>query len=211
MQNDIIILVHGFFRTHLNMRFIEAGLQAANFQVISVQLPTFFSSLSQCCDALEAQIKDIVKKADSVHYVAHSMGGLIVRSYIDRTQQQNVGRCVFIATPHQGSKLAAIANCVPFCATVFKPIKDLLPSLSYPHFGAEKTFKIGVIAGERNKGLIGKLFMPNYSDGRVDVASAQATDMDDFIVLPYGHDEIHYMEQTLRLVKRYLRTGRFEQ
>lgn len=210
MKKDVIVLVHGFCRSHLDMRFLEAGLKNAHFHVVSVRLPTLFASLSQCCDALATQIDSIVKNAGSVHYVAHSMGGLIVRAYIQRTQQQNVGRCIFIATPHQGSKLAAIANRVPFYASVFKPIKDLLPSLSYPDFGAQKSFQIGVIAGESNTGLLGKLFMSSRSDGRVEVASARATDTDDFIILPYGHHEIHHMPQTLRLIQRYLSMGRFE-
>lgn len=210
MKKDVVILVHGFCRSHLDMSFLDEGLQAGDLEVVSVRLPTLFSSLSQCCDELATQIDSIVKNADSVHYVAHSMGGLIVRAYIDRIQQKNVGRCVFIATPHQGSKLAAIANSIPFYSRIFKPIKDLLPSLSYADFGEEKTFKIGIIAGECNKGLLGKGLMSTQSDGRVEIVSAQATDMDDFIVLPYGHHEIHHMPQTLRLIQRYLSMGRFE-
>ena len=210
MQNDITILVHGFFRTRSDMRYLEAGLKAMGRQVLSVQLPTFFSSLDQCCDALAAQVDPIAATAKTVHYVAHSMGGLIVRAYIARTQQQNVGHSVLIATPHRGSKLAAIAKRIPFYATIFKPINDLLPSLHYHDFGTDKAFKLGVIAGNRNQGLIGKLLMPADSDGRVTVASAQAIDMDDFIVLPYGHDTIHHTKQTLELVQHCLSTGRFD-
>src|SRR5699024_10484607 len=75
-----------FFPYPLRHAIPEAGLKAMGRQVLSVQLPTFFSSLDQCCDALAAQVDPIAATAKTVHYVAHSMGGLIVRAYIARTQ-----------------------------------------------------------------------------------------------------------------------------
>lgn len=191
------------------MSYVEAGLKSAGFEVLAVSLPTTFCSLEQCRNSLYLQIKEIVDNADTVNYVAHSMGGLITRSFIDFVGQTNVGKCVFIATPHGGSKLASIASGIPFYSAIFKPIKDLETGLRYISFKSPKKFKIGVIAGCKNNGVIGRLFMSKESDGRVEVISVKANDMDDFVIVPFGHANIHQNNETLLLVKKFLSTGEF--
>ena len=79
----------------------------------------------------------------------------------------------------------------------------------YPVSG-EKSFAVGLIAGSRNNLLLGKLFLSDNSDGRVEVSSVESSDADDFIVLPFGHREIHHQPQTLKLVKNFLENGAFE-
>ncbi|PID41975.1 MAG: hypothetical protein CSB48_12610 [Proteobacteria bacterium] len=209
MKKEITVLVHGFNKDKSDMVYLESGLKSAGFDVLSVNLPTTFGSLEQCRNSLFLQTREILNGVELVNYVAHSMGGLITRSFIDFIGQENVGKCVFIATPHGGSRLALMADCIPLYSTLFKPVKNLLPNLSYRSFGSDKKFRIGVIAGCRNDGLIGKLFMPEESDGRVEVSSAKASDMDDFVIVPYGHASIHHERQTLGLVKRFLLTGSF--
>lgn len=209
MKREVTVLIHGFNKSKSDMLYIEAGLKSAGFEVLSVSLPTTFCSLEQCCNSLFLQIKEIVDSADMVNYVAHSMGGLITRYFIDSMGQTNVGKCVFIATPHGGSKLASIASFIPLYSTIFKPIKDLIPGLSYRDFGSDKNFKIGVIAGCQNDGIIGRLFMSRQSDGRVEISAVKTNDMDDFVIVPYGHSDIHHNSKTLLLVKNFLSTGAF--
>ncbi|NRA56179.1 MAG: hypothetical protein HRU23_18720 [Gammaproteobacteria bacterium] len=210
MSTEITILVHGFNKNISDMAYLETGLKQAGFDVFAVNLPARFGSLEQCRNALYHQIKDIVHGVDVVNYVAHSMGGLITRSLIASIKQQNVGHCVFIATPHGGSKLAAIANCIPLYATVFKPITNLLPNLKYPTFTSHHNFKIGLIAGSHNQGLIGRLFLSNASDGRVEISAVKTPDMDEFKILHYSHTKIHHSNETLIAVKKFLTTGSFE-
>ena len=200
LNKEITILIHGFNKKQSDMSYLEAGLKAAGFAVFSVNLPTTFGSLEQCRNAFSEQVKEIVDEYEVVNYVAHSMGGLITRAYIDSVQQNNVGKCVFIATPHKGSRLAAIAAGIPLYARIFRPVSDLLPNLQYRSFTANNSFKIAVIAGSSNDSIIGRLFLPDDSDGRVEIASVKSNDMDEFIVLPYNHHNIHKNSETLAVV-----------
>ncbi len=135
------------------------------------------------------------------------MGGLITRKYIKSINQDNVSKCVFIATPHNGSKLAEIANHIPFYSRIFRPIEGLLPnSIQY---NLNKDIKIGLIAGDKNKGIIGKLFLLDKSDGRVEVSSVETQDASEMVVLHFGHKEIHQQHETLLLVKNFLLSGKF--
>jgi len=75
----------------------------------------------------------------------------------------------------------------------------------------DRNIKIGLIIGERNNLMFGKIFLPEQSDGRVEINSALSDDASDTIFLPYGHREIHHKELTLILIKNFLKYGSFEQ
>lgn len=209
MKNEITILVHGFNKNKDDMAYLTNGLNKSGFKTFSVNLPTTFGSLEECKQSLYLQVNDFIKNYKIINYVAHSMGGLIVRNYIKSINQNNIGKCIFIATPHNGTKLAEIANYIPFYARIFKPIKSLLPNLHLFHHDLNVNFKIGLIAGDKNTGLLGKLFLPDKSDGRVEVSSIKTQDADEMIILPFGHKEIHQQHETLIFVRQFLTTGSF--
>ena len=191
------------------MSFLEKGLSEAGFETFSANLPTRFGSLEKCLHALHDQIGKLVREYSSVNYVAHSMGGLIAREYINHTGQENVGKCVFIATPHRASQLAGIAGRIPFYSRIFKTVHPILPGSGYVPPGLSEGVSLGLIAGERNGHLLGRLFLPVQSDGRIEVSSVETRDASEFIVLPYGHKEIHHQQETLDHVKNFLLKGTF--
>lgn len=209
MSAPFVVLIHGFNKDRDDMQFLENKLQEAGFNVYVPQLPTRFETLDAIVGSLHQQIESLVSEADSICYVAHSMGGLITRKYISQYGQEKVDKCVFIATPHSGSRLADIAGCIPGYATLFKPIVNLMTTSGYVSFANSKQFKIGVIAGNRVQGVLGHLFLTKNSDGQVEVESAMSDDADDVVVVPFGHKEIHHQSLTARLTIDFLKTGRF--
>ncbi len=191
------------------MSFLEKGLRESGFETCSVNLPTRFGSLEECRCSLHDQIGKLVREYSSVNYVAHSMGGLITREYINHTGQENVGKCVFIATPHRASQLAGIAGRIPFYSRIFKTVHPILPGSGYDPPGMPEGVRLGLIAGRRNGHLLGRLFLPAESDGRIKVSSVRSGDADDFILFPYAHREIHHRQETLDQVRNFLLKGTF--
>jgi len=211
MNDEITILIHGFGKNKNDMSYLEKGLSQFGFNVISVNLPTTFGSLNDCIKSLHFQVNDIIMNHKKVHYVAHSMGGLIARYYIKSYKQDNVDKCVFIATPHKGSKLADIADKIPLYSKIFRPIKHLRTTNDISSVILQKSSfgNLGLIAGTKNKNTLGKLFLSNKSDGRVEVSSVEIDDADEFITFPFGHQKIHHQYETLNAVKFFLRKGSF--
>jgi triacylglycerol esterase/lipase EstA (alpha/beta hydrolase family) len=209
MKDEITVLVHGFNKDRYDMAFLEKGLRKSGFKTVSVNLPTTFGTLEECRHSLSLQIKNLTRKDRIVNYVAHSMGGLIIRDYINDDKQNNVGKCVFIATPHKGSRLADIANRIPFYSKIFRPIEALSSGSKFSSSSLDKNIKVGLIAGNKNTNLLGKLFLSNKSDGWVEVASVKCKDADELIEVPFGHKEIHHQHKTLILVKNFLLQGTF--
>ena len=208
MNNQITILSHGFNKSSEDMAYLGDGLSYHGINNVIVNLPTTFGSLSDCLNSLHAQIYDITKK-HNINFIGHSMGGLIIRSYINKWKLENVNRCIFIATPHLGSKLAKISGCIPFYENIFKPIKNLKSSIENEYLLTNKNIEIGLIIGHKNNTVLGNIFLPAESDGRVEIKSALSSDAKDAIILPYGHKEIHRKEETLNQVKCFLLNGIF--
>ncbi|MFH1965383.1 MAG: alpha/beta fold hydrolase [Acidobacteriota bacterium] len=209
MKNSLTILIHGFNKDSRDMAFLEKGLSESGFETVSVDLPARLGTMDKCIEVLHLQISDLVREHQAVNYVAHSMGGLIARAYINHVQQANVGKCVFIATPHNGSRLAGIANRIPFYSMIFQTVKPILPGSDFLPPSLPEGIMVGLIAGNKNRHLLGRLFLSEQSDGRIEVSSVESRDADEFIVLPFGHKEIHHQHETLMLVRNFLLKGTF--
>lgn len=209
MNKETVVLVHGFFKGPGDMKYLKQGLEKAGFATFTPDLPTTLGSLEECAESLGIQLARL-KEVRAMHFVAHSMGGLITRVHLSRQGVQNVGRCVFIATPHRGTDLAGMAGKIPFYCSIFKPLQAIQPDNCYQRFRNKEQPGLGIIAGSRNCSVLGKCILKGPSDGRVEVFRAEAEDADEFIVLPYGHKDIHHQEQTLVKVIQFLRNGSFE-
>ena len=235
VAHGLVIVVHGFNKKARDMQDLADALEVSGWSCLRVNLPTLFGDEERCVEQLHHQVCAHLRHMDAklrcstpVHFVAHSLGGLIVRRFIaqhwhpqsqtlalqlrtDRPAQQiKVGHCVFIATPHKGSRLADIAVKLPGYRRTFKPIDALLPSAGYQRLPQPRDFKLGLIAGAQSAGLLGRLLQkPN--DGHVEVASAQSPDADDMQILPYHHKNIHHQPRTLSLTHEFLVAGTWQQ
>lgn len=149
MSTALIVLVHEFNKGRDDMCFLQEQLSSLGFEVLSVDLPTTFGTIEDSVNSLYLQVWNKVSNGRPVSFVAHSMGGLIVRRFLDKFRQINFKNLVFIATPHGGSKLADIANKIPGYSCVFKPIKELISEVKYPTFPIARRFNVGIIAGEK--------------------------------------------------------------
>ncbi|NLG33333.1 MAG: alpha/beta hydrolase [Syntrophomonadaceae bacterium] len=147
---------------------------------------------------------------NKIHLVGYSMGGLVIRSFLACNDIPQLGRCVLIATPNQGTKLADISEkYLKPLVLIVRPLQVLTTNcLNIGQPMNQSKIEIGVIAGNKNNHPLGVFLTPD-SDGLVEVESTKYTDMSDFIIVPYGHLEIHRQTATAQLVHRFLQTGSF--
>lgn len=209
-----VILVHGFNKNSKDMRPLEQNLQSFGYQCYSPDLQLTFKEIEFSSFALEKMLDEMVKihlkKGEKIHLVGHSTGGLVIRKLISDTKYRDkIGRCVLIASPNKGSKLANIAGKMKPYAEVFKTLKSLtydgVEKLEKNHFNIE----MAAIAGNKSNLLLGKLIR-DVNDGRVELDSVYFSSLKDFLVLPYGHKEIHHKKETARWVDLFLKTGKFK-
>jgi triacylglycerol lipase len=81
-SKEVVILVHGFFKSKSDMNYLEFGLKKEGYFVLNIDLPTTFGSFEDCIQSMHLQVNHIVKAPQKIHFVAHSMGRAIAFNFL---------------------------------------------------------------------------------------------------------------------------------
>jgi len=208
-----VVLLHGISRTHRSFRKMQAAIEAAGFATLNVGYP----SRRQALETLAADIHPAIARfteslEGSVHFVGHSMGGLLARVYIAEHRPKHLGRVVMLGTPNGGSEIADRLKDVPLYRTWFGPagqqlvtrrdaaLAAMFPPVDYP---------VGVIAGNRSVYPIASTFLPKPHDGRVSAANTRLDGMTDHIVIGTSHPWLPSNGLAIEQTITFLRDGKF--
>ncbi|PUU90636.1 MULTISPECIES: alpha/beta fold hydrolase [Halanaerobium] len=209
-----VILVHGYFKTEKDMFVLKAELEKRGFEVVTINLPLTFKKLKSVLPLFKKEVEKIIAESETdakINFVGHSTGGLLIRRFLAVTEYKNkIGRIVLIASPNQGSKLAYFAkkHFKPF-TSVFKTLSSIeINHVKKLELAAAKDFEMAAIAGNNSNLFLGRLLVKE-NDGRIRVESVKIPGLKDFIVLPYGHKDIHFQEETADLVADFFESGSF--
>jgi pimeloyl-ACP methyl ester carboxylesterase len=210
-EPEAVILLHGYGRTEYSMRPLQGRLEAAGFIVHNFDYPSMWLTPAELTKLLDQALTSCCSVSPRIHFVTHSLGGIIVRAYLSENCLQNMGRVVMLAPPNQGSELADLANESSLLRAILGPTviqlgtgSDSLPNRLPPPW-----YELGVIAGIDNINPIGGLFVPAPSDGTVSVSRTQLDGMSDFITVRKSHTFIMRSAEVADYVIHFLRTGRF--
>ena len=210
---DGVVLLHGISRTALSFRKMQLALERAGFTTLNLD----YLSRSKALEALAEDIHPAIQRfADSidtsVHFVGHSMGGLLARVYIARHRPKRLGRVVMLGPPNGGSEIAdRLKNFGAFRAffgpagqqlgTQRSAVDDaMLPPIDYP---------VGVIAGNRSIDPVAGTMLPKPHDGRVSVANNRLDGMADHIIVETSHPWLVRNGPAIEQTIVFLRDGQF--
>ena len=205
-QAPAVVLIHGIWMPGLEMSLLARRLRQCGFRTY------LFSYPSIRCDLVRnaARLQQFVQGIDEpvVHFVAHSLGGLLVRQFFHDFPEQRHGRVVTLGTPHTGSEVARRMGSNPFGKMLLgKSYKHGLRGDVPPWTGPRE---IGVIAGNFSLGLgrlTGSLSGPN--DGEVSVEESRLAGMTAYRVFAINHMGLIFSRAVAKAVCCFLRTGQF--
>jgi triacylglycerol lipase len=208
-----VILLHGLCRTSCSMEKMAHALAVAGFTVRNVGYPSRSAPITKLADdAIGGAIAECdADGATKIDFVTHSLGGILVRSYLARHSIPKLGRVVMLAPPNQGSEVVDKLGGWP----IFKWINGVAGnelgtgSNSVPNQLGPATFPVGIIAGDRSINWINSLLIPGPDDGKVSVQRAKLAGMSDFIVLHTAHPFIMRNREVIRQTIHFLRNGKF--
>ena len=207
---DCVVLLHGLGRTHRSMDGMAEALRAAGYATVNIDYPSREGPIEDLAPrAVGAGIADCERlDARRIHFVTHSMGGILVRFHLAQHGPPRLGRVVMLAPPNQGSEVADALRQEPWYAWYNGPAGQQLGTGqgSVPQGLGPVDFPLGVITGDRvaffDQWLADQIPGPN--DGKVSVARARVQGMRDFLVLPYAHSfimrEPEVIEQTVQFL-----------
>lgn len=209
-EKDIVVLMHGLARSNAAMWLLNLRLKKAGFHVKTVGYRSLNRTPEQIVEDISQQIDQCCKgQTNKVHFVGHSLGGLLIRAYLQDNEVNNLGQVVLIGTPNQGTKVADYFQ-DKWWAKIAGPTALALGTgeASFPKTLEDPYYPVGVIAGVSQND--NDDILPGLDDGLVPVESTKVNNMNDFIVVFSGHSMMRYNEDVADQSIHFLRHGQFQ-
>jgi pimeloyl-ACP methyl ester carboxylesterase len=208
-----VVLLHGIGVGSWSLKRLERSLQRRGFATLNLDYASRKKPLEALAEEIHAPIAAFAQLCDGpVHFVGHSMGGLLTRVYISKHRPARLGRVVMLGTPNRGSEVADLLKHLSIYRAVFGPAGLQLSTTQDPVLAAlpSPDYAIGIIAGCRTIAPIASAFiLPRPNDGRVSVASSKLADMADHIIVKASHTGLPSHAAAIEQTIAFLREGRF--
>jgi pimeloyl-ACP methyl ester carboxylesterase len=181
-------------------------LQAAGFSVRRFTYPSTAGQL----DVHSRQLLEFCRQSrpERLHFVAHSLGGLVSLHMLNKNPELPPGRVVLLGSPLDGSGVVRRSAGIPGAGKLLGEAKTALEQ-GYGDLPAGR--ETGMIAGTRDIGLgtlLGGAGKPG--DGTVSVAETRTTGLKDHLLLPVTHTGLLFSSSVARQVICFLQTGSFD-
>lgn len=209
----MVVLLHGLCRTARSMRPMQRALEAAGFEVRNVDYRSREAPIEELSEQVVGRaLTDCrARGAGVVHFVAHSLGGILVRQYADRHPQAITGRVVMLGPPNQGSEVVDRLAGWRLFPLLHGPAGRQLGTTgdSLPCRLGPVRFCLGVIAGNRSINWINSLIIPGPDDGKVSVERTKVAGMSDHLVVAATHPLMMRNRVVIARTIEFLQHGRF--
>ncbi len=220
-QKNLVILIHGLHQAAFIMRPLAKRLQLAGFKTHQFGYRSMRDDIKTNSARLNAWLENNHTPDQPIDLVGHSLGGLIIRDFLAHYPQWQIGRCVTLGTPHNGSVSGDyIWRLLP--AIVGKSYKKALDGTVAP---LPKGIELGVIAGNKAQGL-GQPILSYHNrkrrkadsaltddslahDGTVYVSETQLASATDHIIMPVTHTGMLVSKEVAQQVVYFLEHGQF--
>jgi pimeloyl-ACP methyl ester carboxylesterase len=211
---ESVVLLHGLGRSARSLKKLATRLAGQGYSVVNIEYPTLERPIKFLADmVLHPEIQRLQGFSPSkIHFVTHSMGGIVVRYYLQHHPLENLGYVVMLSPPNRGSEIVDHMKSIPLIKKLLSPAARELGTdrESLPLKLGRPGFKLGVIAGEKSHNPLNSLLIDGPDDGTISVESARIEGMDDFLVLPYSHRSILRSDKAIDQVLHFLRHGSFK-
>jgi pimeloyl-ACP methyl ester carboxylesterase len=200
-----VVLVHGLWMSGAEMFLLRRRLRRCGYRVFQFRYRTVTRDISENARRLQNFLTRV--PGSQVHFVAHSLGGLVVRQLFHQFPDQRPGRIVTLGTPHNGSgmarHLARSNRWRHFLGASYSPLSGHVPA-----WHGER--ELGSIAGTLTFGIAWLLKnLPEPNDGTVATCEANLSHMSDYIEIHTSHSGLLFSRKAAQQVCEFLKTGHF--
>ncbi len=208
---EYVVLLHGLARTNKSMDGPGRFLSEQGYQVLNIDYPSRKHEISELAAIVREEVISKTSNASKVHFITHSMGGIILRYIQKNNPLPKLGRVVMLSPPNHGSEIVDKMRKLWIFEWINGPAGKQL--------GTDKNglcqrlgrvnFELGVITGDRSINWINSLIIPGSDDGKVSVESAKVECMTDFLVVHASHPFIMNDQTVMEQSVHFLKNGTF--
>lgn len=204
-DRGLVVVIHGLYMHGVCLEWLARRLRRGGWRALTFSYPSLRRPVADNAAALARFVAGLDEQR--LHFVAHSLGGLLLRRLLAEHPELPPGRAVTLGTPHQGS---GVARCLAAGRLRFALGHSCEGGLlgDLPPWPANR--ELGSLAGTLNAGL-GRLLgpVPAPGDGTVSVAETCLEGMTDHICLPVSHTGMLLSGAVAEQVCEFLERGRF--
>ncbi len=203
------VFVHGLWLTGAESALMRRRLATRHgFECHSFSYRTIARTMSEVITSLASFVERI--EADQVHFVGHSLGGLVLYRYFEAAPRAKPGRVVFLGSPTVKSRTAERVGRLPLFSSLVGRLAS--EELVWPQGQREWRFEreLGLIAGTRPIG-IGRFFarFDEDCDGTIGVSETKLPGHTAHMSMPVSHLGMMASSAVADEVGEFLVNGRF--
>lgn len=211
---DGVVLLHGMCRQKSCMASMAAALQQAGYVVENIGYPSRRDDVAGLAERVigPALASPALRDCPRIHFVTHSLGGILVRRYFAEHPPGRLGRVVMLGPPNQGSEVVDRIGSWWLFRKINGPAGGDLgtaPDSLVNQLGPVK-FELGVIAGDRSINWINSAMIKGPDDGKVSVERTAVAGMKAHAVIHATHPYLMKNRHAIRLTLRFLASGTFD-
>lgn len=209
-MTEHVILLHGLWMRGFTLAALRRRLEKEGFAVEMFDYASVLHEPDSSVEELVAFTREIAAKStkkDKIHFVGHSLGGLMALRAIERMPGLAPGCVVCLGSPLRGSAVArSIAQLPGGGFLIGKSLDVLLEGLD--RWKGKRP--VGAIAGRLPLGL-GLMFSALQSphDGTVSVEETQLPGLTDHCLVPASHTGLMFSDEAAAQTIAFLRHRRF--
>lgn len=208
-NGELVILVHGLYMNSFIMTRFARYLKKEGFLVSVIDYNSINIDTSITFSTILKEIKD--NALVNVHFIGHSLGGLMIRNFLSKHKTNLPGRVVTLGTPHQTASIAHKLKKLKIDFVLGNATNHgLIKPLDHDewHFPQE----LGTISGTKSIG-VRSVFFPYEkclkTDGTVTVKESKITGSSDSIDVDINHTALVYSRKVIKLAINFINTGKF--
>lgn len=213
-EGACVVLLHGLGRTPMSMATMAHALETRGYRVTNLAYPSTEAPIETLTrDYLASAVRHCRESGcRRLHMVSHSLGGIMIRLYLQNHTLPAGSRIVMLSPPNQGSELADHLRSFRLYHWITGPAGQQLgtQSDSVPRQLGPVTAPVGVITGSTSWNPLYSYLIPGPDDGKVAVENARLEGMADFLVVPASHTFIMDDDEVIAQTIHFLQFGRFD-